>query len=335
MRLHPTFRRVAAATAVLALAATAACSTSSKDDDPQVSSKELKVTVVLGPLSDPFFSAIKAGTEQAGKDLDVKVDYTAPQDLSNLAADITRLTKAAISAKPDAIVTGNYLPDAQEPLLKQIVSDKIPLVLVHAGPDWRSLGAITYVGEEALYVGEQAGGRFTDAGAKNVLCVVHVPGNPTLADRCKGVEQTVKAAGGKAKTLTIPADQSTNPTSVTNAISGALRNDPEIDAVMTLGSGIAESAVRATDSAKSKAIIGTTDLSKNVLDDIKSGSIEFAVDQQPFLQGYYGVLAAVQHVRLGLAPSDEVKTSPNFVTKDNVDDVIRFNDENDGVRGAA
>ena len=60
----------------------------------------------------------------------------------------------------------------------------------------------------------------------------------------------------------------------------------------------------------------------------------FASDQQPYLQGYYGVLIAVQFAEYGLAPSEPVRTGPSLVTAENVADVIRAQDAA-GVRGAS
>lgn len=324
---------VAAVTAAVALTASA-CS-SGGSDGGSAEKKDIEVVVISGPLNDPFFSAMSAGAEQAGKDLGIKVDYTAPKDLNNLGPDLSRLGDSALASKPDAVVASEFLADAQDAGLKEIADSGIPVAYVNAGPNWEKLGGFTYIGEDPALFGQRAGEQLAKDGAKNVLCVNHVPGNPTLEQRCEGVTEALDEAGGETTVLTIPADQSTNPTSVTNAISGALRSDDAIDGVLTLGSGVAENAVRAIESADSDAILGTGDLSKNVLKFIKDGSISFAVDQQPYLQGYYAVLAASQKVELGLQPVGQIKTAPLFVTKDTVDQVITLNDNNNGVRGAA
>lgn len=331
MHLHKRFTRAVVAAGALALVL-AGCAPSNSPSD---SSQNLKIVVVSGPLSDPFFSAMKKGAEQAGQDLGATVQYTAPNDLKNLGPDLARLGDAALSAQPDAVVVSEFLPDAQDPGLKSIVAAGVPLVFMNAGPNWETLGGLTYVGEDPNIVGSQAGDQLMAAGAKNVLCVNHVPGNPTLESRCEGLKDKITAAGGNSTVLNIPADQASNPTSVTTAISGALRADPSIEAVFTLGSGVAENAVRAAESAGSDAIIATTDLSKNVLDLVKAGDIAFALDQQPYLQGYYTVLAAIQAVRLGVHPIGQVGTSPLIITRENVDETIRVNDENAGLRGAA
>ena len=336
MRLTSTKSRLAvlAALSLAVMAATAGC-TGSSSDAGDTKKSDMKIVIVSGPLTDPFFSAIKAGAEQAGKDLGVDVNYTAPADLKNLGPDLSRLEDAALSAKPDAVIGSIFFPDVQGPGFKKIADAGIPLTFINSAPDWEKIGGFSYVGEDPELFGSAAAQRFIDAGATKILCVNHAPGNPTLESRCKGLEDGAKAGNATSKVLNIPADQSNNPTAVTNAISGALRSDKDIDAVLTLGSGVAENAVRAIQSADSKAILGTGDLSKNVLNFVKSGKIVFAIDQQPYLQGYYGVLAATQKVKLGIQPVGQVRSAPLFVTKDDVDKVIKFNADNAGVRGAS
>ena len=55
----------------------------------------------------------------------------------------------------------------------------------------------------------------------------------------------------------------------------------------------------------SKAKVGTTDLSTQVLQDVADGKLLFTIDQQPYLQGYYSVLIAYQYVKYGMRPDSQ------------------------------
>jgi ABC-type sugar transport system substrate-binding protein len=70
-----------------------------------------------------------------------------------------------------------------------------------------------------------------------------------------------------------------------------LQADPTIDGVLTLGGQFALDAVGAVSEFSSKAKIASFDLSKDVVSDISAGTILFAVDQQPYVQGFLGVTA--------------------------------------------
>lgn len=328
-------RALAAATlAVLVTVSAAACSS----DGPAGSSAKsdnLKITVVSGPLSDPFFGAIKAGTAQAAKDFGVKVEYTAAKDLSNLGPDYARLGDAALEGHPDGVVVSDFLPDSQDPAIKKTIAAGIPVTFMNQGLDWEKLGGLNYIGEDPTVVGEQIGQRFTEAGKKDVICFDHAAGIQVVQMRCDGLKKVVEAAGGKFTQINVPAAQASNPTVLTSALSGALRKDPNIDAIFTLGSSAAELAAKVIEEQKSSAVLATCDISTNVLNLVKDGKIAYAADQQPYLQGYYAVQSLVQYLRLGVHPIGQIGTSPNWITKENVDEVLKVNKANAGLRGAS
>ncbi|MCJ7711655.1 MAG: LacI family transcriptional regulator, partial [Chloroflexi bacterium] len=58
----------------------------------------------------------------------------------------------------------------------------------------------------------------------------------------------------------------------------------------------------------------------------KDGNMEFAVDQQQYIQGYDALAFMVQYVQTRNLPTGDgtglIMTGPGFVTKDNAADVI-------------
>ena len=58
---------------------------------------------------------------------------------------------------------------------------------------------------------------------------------------------------------------------------------------MTLGAPFALTAVQSAKNAGSQAKIVTFDTNAALVDAIKTGDVQWAVDQQPFLQGYLAV----------------------------------------------
>jgi simple sugar transport system substrate-binding protein len=65
--------------------------------------------------------------------------------------------------------------------------------------------------------------------------------------------------------------------------------------------------------------IGAFDLGPETLEAVQKGTLLFAVDQQPYLQGYLPVVMLANRARYGLFPAqgDVVATGANFVTKAN------------------
>ena len=75
--------------------------------------------------------------------------------------------------------------------------------------------------------------------------------------------------------------------------------------------------------------LATFDLSPDIVSAIRRGQIEFAVDQQPFLEGYLAVVFLAQYQRYGLLPDRGrvVETGPTFVTAKNAATVARLADQ--------
>ena len=80
--------------------------------------------------------------------------------------------------------------------------------------------------------------------------------------------------------------------------------------------------------------IDINDLSTDVLNAINDGKMLFAIDQAQYLQGYLAIVYMTQFLKTGaVAPGSAegvTLTGPQFVTKDNAADVIKFTQE--GVR---
>ena len=109
----------------------------------------------------------------------------------------------------------------------------------------------------------------------------------------------------------------TNMPDVQSAIEAKLQADSRIDAVVTLGAPFADTAVKAKQDAGSKAEIDTFDLNAQVATGLKDGTLGFAVDQQPYLQGYEAVdlLWLYRYNADVLGGGKPVLTGPQIITK--------------------
>jgi len=65
--------------------------------------------------------------------------------------------------------------------------------------------------------------------------------------------------------------------------------------------------------------LATFDLAPDILRALRARRLLFAIDQQPYLQGYLPILFLTQRKLYGLIPSGQtvVPTGPNFVTPAN------------------
>jgi simple sugar transport system substrate-binding protein len=128
-----------------------------------------------------------------------------------------------------------------------------------------------------------------------------------------------------------------NESLVTQAIKGQLQADSKIDAIWTLGAAQAIDAVNAIDQLGKggKVANASLGLSVNALQALRDGKLQLIADMQPYLDGYYGPVAAYQYAKYGMLPAGEVLTGPLMITKDNVDQVLKISKQYPGVRGAS
>jgi simple sugar transport system substrate-binding protein len=187
------------------------------------------------------------------------------------------------------------------------------------GATWKADGAVEYVGESNVAVGLQAGKTFIAYGHKHEVCVNTLPGTITAEQVCAGLKKSALAGGGTYAVLDLPSADHDNPSSVEAAVKGYVLSNPSVNAIMTIGPSDADAAAAGLASAgKTKSVaLGSWDLSPNILHRILKGTQLFTIDQEPYLQGYYGVMVGFQYAKYGVIPSAPIPTGPYVINKTN------------------
>ncbi|GAA0649569.1 sugar ABC transporter substrate-binding protein [Kutzneria viridogrisea] len=273
--------------------------------------------VTHGTAGDAFWNVVKNGATDAGKQLAVNVDYNSDGD----PGAQSKLIDNAVAQKVDGLVVSMANPDALKSSVQRAVKAGIPVVTINSGQaQSASYGAIAHVGQDEAIAGRQAGARLKSEGRTKLLCVIHEAGNVGLNQRCDGAKQ---GFGGQASTLQVDIS---NPTDVEARIKGALQTDSSIDAVLTLNPQVALSAANAVRDSNAKAVVSTFDLNADVVNAIKAGQVDFAVDQQQYEQGYLPiVMLKLYHDNANTVGGGQpVLTGPGFVDKSNVDKVAQY-----------
>ena len=268
--------------------------------------------VTHAPAGDTFFDIIRKGaTAAAAKD---NVSYTYSNDGDPTKQSV--LIQSAIDSKVEGIAVADPAPAALNPVIKKAVDAGIPVVMFNAGfGSWPESGALMYFGQDESLAGQQAGARLTQEGGKHVLCVEQAQGQVQLEARCNGVAQGFTA--GSTEKLYV---NGTDPTAVRTTISAKLQQDKSIDYIITLGAPIALVAVQAIKDAGSSSKLVTFDTNAALVSAVQSGQVLWAVDQQPFLQGYEAIdaLWLYKTNRNLLGGGRAVLTGPSFIDKNNI-----------------
>jgi simple sugar transport system substrate-binding protein len=273
--------------------------------------------VTHGQASDPFWSVVKKGLEDAAKATGAKVNYNAPDTFDMVK--MSQLIDAAVAKKPQGLIVSLPDYDALKDSLAKAKAANIPIITINSGSDhYKDVGAITHIGQDETIAGQGAGQKLADAGAKHVLCVNQEQGNAGLDARCNGAQQSIEKAGGKLEVVRVNLNDAAE---AQNSIKSKLQSDSSIDTVLALGPTGALPALAAVKDLgqTGKTKLATFDLNPAVIDAISSGDMLFAVDQQQYLQGYLSVVSMyLFDTNLNTVGGGQpVLTGPGFVTKDN------------------
>ena len=282
--------------------------------------KTMTVTMVTHQApGDTFWDIIRKGAEQAATDVGVNLEYTNDPDATKQA----QLIQAAIDKKVDGIAATNPNTGAIGPVVKKAIEGGIAVSMFNAGgPDAMDLGVIGYFGQAETDAGVAVGERLAKDGAKNAICVIQEQGQQQLEERCKGVED---GAGGAVKVARVYVD-GRNDAAVVTSLQAQLTQDKTIDWVVTLGAPFALDAVKSVEGAGSAAKIRTFDTNPALVDAVKRGKVQWAIDQQPFLQGYLAVTSLYLYKINGnvIGGGQRVPTGPAFIDSTNIEAVAKF-----------
>ena len=309
----------------------AGCGNSNKDENGNAaksdSSKSVNLTqgsgltIAMVTHSDEgnFWTTVKNGAEAGAKQEGVKLIWSPSNNDPQKQA---QLIDAAVSQKVDGLAVSVPNVDAIKGSLQKARDAGIPIITLNSGiNDYKELGAITHVGSAELIAGHAVGERLKSEGYKKVLCVIQEQNNIALNERCQGVKE---GFGGPVTNMQVKgtSDLATTQTE----IKSKLQADKSYDAVVALETTVAETAKTAIKGASSSAKLATFDLSADVIKDIAAGNILFAVDQQPYLQGYLPIvfLKLFKTNANSVGGGQPVLTGPSFVDKSNATTVQKL-----------
>jgi ABC-type sugar transport system substrate-binding protein len=314
-------------TALAGLLALSACSSSGgkKADDQQ--NKELsgggpriKIAMVThSAQGDAFWDIVQKGAQSASTKDNVQFLYAADPDGGKQA----QLVQSYIDQHVDGIIVTLAKPDALKDVVAKAVAAKIPVVTINSGADVSAgFGALAHFGQDEAIAGQAAGEQLNKAGVKKAICLIHEQGNVGLEARCDGAKKTFS---GQMENLFVPG---ANMPQVKAAVTAKLQANKDVDGILALNAQVALTASDAAKDSGGKAKVATFDMNKDLIAAIKDGRIQFAVDQQPYLQGYEAVDELWLYKRNGdvIGGGKPVLTGPAIVDKSNADAVAPYAD---------
>ncbi len=279
------------------------------------------ILVSHAPDSDSWWNTVKNGIALAGEQMGVNVEYRNPP--TGDLADMARIIEQAAASQPDGIITTLADFDVLSGPVADAVDQGIDVIIMNSGtPEQaREVGALMYVGQPEYDAGYAAGLRAKDDGVGSFVCVNHAISNVTVAERCVGFADGLGIELGDSM-----IDSGQDPAEVKNRVIAYLNANPETDAILTIGPTSADPTILAVEEMGIAGDIyfGTFDLGDNIVQAIKDGTIQWGIDQQPFLQSYLPVVVLANYDRYGVLPGNNINSGPGFVTADALEKVEEF-----------
>ncbi|WP_327359048.1 substrate-binding domain-containing protein [Streptomyces sp. NBC_01304] len=268
---------------------------------------------------DSFWDIVQSGAQQAANKDNINFLYAHDDQAQQQA----QLVQSYIDKKVDGLVVTLAKPDAMKDVLANAKKAGIPVITVNSGSaESKEFGALSHIGQDETIAGEAVGDELNKRGRKKAVCVLHEQGNVGHEQRCAGAKKTFK---GELQNLYVDG---TNMPDVQAGIGAKLQADTGIDTVVTLGAPFADAAAKAKKDAGSDAEVDTFDLNSDVAQGLKDKTYGFAVDQQPYLQGYEAIdlLWLYRYNADVLGGGRPVLTGPQIITGKDADELLAYTD---------
>jgi simple sugar transport system substrate-binding protein len=334
MKDGPTRRRLLAGTGLMSASAAAAalitaCASSSTTANAAKSTvgnfpktPAWKFAFVNHVTTNPFFVPTQYGLQDAAALLGLPKPSWTGSATSNVPQMVSA-TNAAISAKANGLAVAVISATAFTTPVANAMNAGIPTVSYNADGNTGDPGTnrLAYIGQD-LFVSGQALGERIAASMPNggdAVGFIATPGTANIQPRIDGAKAALTAH--KNIKFTSVASGAELPQENTTINAYVLAHKSTLKGIFAVDAGSTQTVgqIVAKYGLSSAVASGGFDLTPQTLSSIKSGSLDFTIDQQPYLQGFLPTLFLyLWNLSGGLVNPPETNTGLTFVTKSNV-----------------
>jgi simple sugar transport system substrate-binding protein len=279
-----------------------------------------KFVFVNHVTTNPFFVPTQYGIQDACALLGCDYQWTGSQ--TSDAAQMVNAMNAAIAGKADGIAVAIVDPKAFNAPTEAALDAGIPVFSYNAdAPASSGNKRLAYIGQDLYNAGYGMGTRIAGMVESGLVALfIATPGQLNIQPRIDGARDAIKKAG---KGLTIK-EIATGPTvnEELNNIKAFFLGHQDLKGMFAVDAGSTQGVAQVMQQfglAKKGVHAGGFDLLPKTLQLIDSGDLDFTIDQQPYLQGFYTVMQMfIFKASGGLTGPAETNTGLKFVTKETV-----------------
>jgi simple sugar transport system substrate-binding protein len=292
------------------------------------STPKWKFVFVCHVTTNPFFTPTQYGAQDACALLNADFQWTGSKD--SIVAEMVNATKTAISAKADGIALAVVDKNAFKAPVEEALAAGIPVVSYNAdgAKDDPGTNRLAYIGQGLYDSGFQLGQRAIESGldSGDVVGFIATPGQLNIQPRIDGASDAIKQSGKSLKFT--PVATNADVTKGLSIIDAYAQGHPDLAGMLAVDAGSTQSIGQVVEKYKMRdkglKVAGGFDLVPETLNAIKGGSLDYTIDQQPYLQGFLPVLYLYMYkLSGGLVFPSQTNTGLLFVTKDTVDPYLQ------------
>ncbi len=256
--------------------------------------KKRVIAVIPKATSHVFWVAVEKGAKAAGKEFNVEIEWNGPAAETDFSRQI-QIVDSMINRRVDAIALAATERKALVASVERAMKQGIPVTIFDSGLDTENYTSYVATNNfEAGQLGARALAKLI-GGKGEVAMVMHVPGSVSTGDRERGFEDVIKREFPDIKIVGKQFGLSDRAKSRTVA-ENFLTANPNL---VGLFGSTEPSSTGAALAVKARGLSGKVkvvafDASDNLVDDLKGGTIQAMVVQDPFKMGYETVKTLVE-----------------------------------------
>jgi simple sugar transport system substrate-binding protein len=288
-----------------------------------------KFVFVNHVTTNPFFVPTQYGIADACSMLGCTYQWTGSE--TSIASQMVNAMDAAITAKADAIAVALVDLHAFNEPTKRALEAGIPVFSYNA--DAKGNDRLAYIGQDLYASGEALGRRIVDlVGEGPVVGFIATPGQLNIQPRLDGAKAAIKASGKKIDLSEVATGPTVN--EEVSRVDSYYVGHKEVKGMFAVdaGSTMSVGKTMAKYGLAAKGVhAGGFDLLPETLTAIHDGDLDFTIDQQPYLQGFYTVMEmAMFKYSGGLTGPADTNTGLKFITKDSVEPYLKTHSRYEG-----
>ena len=290
------------------------------ETDPFPGHPRWRLVFVNHVTTNPFFVPTQYGLEDACDLLGCDHQWTGSANSD--VAEMVNAMNAAIAAKAGAIAVSIIDPKAFDAPTERALSAGIPVFAYNAdAPAGGGNKRLAYIGQDLYKAGQLMGERIVqlvDGGS--IALFIATPGALNIQPRIDGAQDAIKKSGKSYDVQVIATGATVN--EELSKVEAFFLGHQKVKGMFAVDGGTTQGVAETMNKhglAAKGVKGGGFDLLPRTLQLIKMGAMDFTIDQQPYLQGFYTAIQMVTFLASGglVGPAD-CNTGLKFVTKDNV-----------------